>query len=535
MDTTSAQPRVSRRGYRMILMAIILFGALLRLYGLWVPSLWYDEGCTFAQSQSLTLSLDFINTETISDPPLPIAMTGLWKWILSHCSSLPPYSPTSDFLLHLLPCVLSILSLPLTYCAGKALLKNDAAAIIATFLCAISPFQIYYAQELKAYAHFLVVWLGAFYCFIKVLENDRPRHWIGMVLLQILSMYTHFFSVWNIFLFNLYFALMLFQHREKLVKWTLSQAVVLLFTLPMILLVYEWSFIFNSITLNSWSVRPDAKTAFITFKTFFAGYSASSLVYWPLFAMTAVLFLSGLFALRRKKSVVLMILLQTVFLILLNVLVWRMRNFPFYEHRVFIFAAAIVYMTVAYGIVALPHKVLRTGIVILICLFTFPALRDYYVQNLHPMQTHRMGVRYKVDNRDAAAYIASQWKPGDKVGHTSSFTLMPFRVYLPGAPQAFLRLSEEELFGFLASLPADKLWSRYGIAPVRAESFTQDAPRVWLVESWWEPRELAPSVLNLRGWFDTHFTRVSSQAFDGVTTYLYVRKPQSGAQPGPEH
>jgi hypothetical protein len=154
-----------------------------------------------------------------------------------------------------------------------------------------------------------------------------------------------------------------------------------------------------------------------------------------------------------------------------------------------------------------------------------PTLHDYYSQNLHPLQTHRMGVRYKVANRDAAAFIASQWREGDFIGHASHFTLFPFYHYLPNAPQSGLRLTEGELRGFLQALPNEALWERYHAVPVRAEQATKNAQRVWLVESWWEPFELPPQVLQLRDWLDSHFTRESSRAFDGVAVYLYVRSP----------
>jgi hypothetical protein len=52
------------------------------------------------------------------------------------------------------------------------------------------------------------------------------------------------------------------------------------------------------------------------------------------------------------------------------------------------------------------------------------------------------------------------------------------------------------------------------------------------VESWWEPFNPAPIALNIREWFDTHFIRVSSQAFDGIRVYLYVPNPQVSIQTG---
>ncbi len=525
MEDTAGQASVSRRRHACILIAIVLLGVLLRLHGLSTFSLWYDEGCTLMQSEQINLSFSFFNVDTISDPPTLAILVRLWQGILNYFPAVPPCSPCSDALLHLLPCLFSILTVPLTYFTGKVFLKKEVPALIAAFLCAVSPFQIFYAHELKAYSLYLAITLGALYCFLQILENGKPWHWIGLVTLQTLSMYTHFFAIWNIALFNLFFALTLFQRRGKILKWTVSQLVLVLLILPAVLLASQWAAIYNSITLNSWALRPDLKTAFLTLKTFFAGYGATSFAYWPLFLIGALLFLAGLVLLRRDKNTLLLAVLLTVFPIIANVIIWRMRNFPFYEHRIFIFSCIIVYYVTGLAIMALPHTLLRAGTLALITLCTVPLLQDYYHQNLHPMQTHRMGVRYKVDNRDAAAHIASRWKTGDMIGHASHFTLTPFRKYLPDARQVFLRLSEEELRGFVLSLPAENLWNRYGITPVPAESATKNATRVWFVESWWEPFQHPPSVLNLKAWFDAHFTLTDACVFDGVTVYLYSHNP----------
>ena len=534
MKNAALQKNAFSNRTRILLILIILLGAILRLHGLASRSIWYDEGCTIAQSKQIDLSFRFFNVDVISDPPVLAAMVHLWESLLAVlCPTLQHTDVAYDFLLRLLPCVFSIVTLPLIFVVCRLLTANDRAALLATLLAAISPFQVYYAQELKAYSVYLAVSLAAFICFLKALQEDRLRYWTGLVLLEAVSMYVHFFSVWNIALFNLYFLLTLpqgrffeaaAQHNRTLVKWTVAQAAVALLILPAVLFASQWSIILQSIP-NPWSVRPDAKSALITFKTFFAGYSADSRVYWPIFILTAILFLYGLFVLRRRKNSLLLILILTVLPIVANVIIWRAKHFPAYDYRIFIFSGALCYCVVALALVSLPWKLLRVGTALVLITLILATLHDYYAQNLHPLRTHRMGVRYKVANRDAAALIASQWREGDFIGHASHFTLFPFYHYLPNAPQSYLRLTEDELMGFLQSLPNEALWERYHAIPVRAEQATKNAQRVWLVESWWEPFELPPQVVQLRDWLDSHFTRESSRAFDGVTVYLYVRSP----------
>jgi len=259
MENAALQKNAFSNRTRILLILIILLGAILRLHGLASRSIWYDEGCTIAQSRQIDLSFRFFSLDVISDPPVLAAMVRLWESVLGLFPSLQPISVTYDFLLRLLPCVFSIVTLPLIFLVCRLLTANDRAALLATLLAAISPFQVYYAQELKAYSVYLAVSLAAFICFLKALQENRLRYWTGLVFLEALSMYVHFFSAWNIALFNLYFLLTLPRHNRKIIKWAAAQAIVALLILPAVLLAYQWSIVYESIS-NSWSLRPDAKS-----------------------------------------------------------------------------------------------------------------------------------------------------------------------------------------------------------------------------------------------------------------------------------
>jgi hypothetical protein len=424
----------------------------------------------------------------------------------------------------MVPCLFSIFTLPLIFLVCRALTRNVRASLIAVLIAAINPFQIYYAQELKSYSLYLMLALAAFYCFLKFLENGQARYCIGLTIIETISMYSHFFSVWNITLFNLFFLFTIRRNFSKLPKWIVSQGLMTILVLPAVLLAKQWAAIYES-TKNPWSARPDLKSAMLTFKTFFAGYDADARLYWCAFIFALVLFVYGLISLRRRKSDLALILMLTILPIAANVLIWRSRACSFYEHRVFIFSAAICYCVVAHAITSLPWKALRVVVLAAFCGIAAPLLRDYYSQNMHADKMHLMGARYKVQNREAAAYIYSCLQEGDFVAHASTFTLFPFYYYLPDAKQAALRLSEEELRGFLDGIPSDTLWRNYGALPVRAEQAVEGARRVWFVESWWEPFATPPIVIRMREWMDKHFICEESREFDGISVYEYLCDP----------
>lgn len=87
-------------------------------------------------------------------------------------------------------------------------------------------------------------------------------------------------------------------------------------------------------------------------------------------------------------------------------------------------------------------------------------------------------------------------------------------------------LQSRRVTGILRSYPNASLWRRTGFFPVRVESVTATAKRIWLVTSWWEPFELDPLSKQLRGWFDGHCLRTQRKPFDGLTVHLYENDPE---------
>jgi hypothetical protein len=354
------------------------------------------------------------------------------------------------------------------------------------------------------------------FCVVRALDTDRFRYWFGIPVFTTLSLYAHFFSVWSIGMVNLYFLLTVRRHWRKLGKWVVVQGAALVLCVPALFFILELSAIYES--FPPWFERPTVRSGFISFKTFFAGYSPNTVAYWGLFLLAGALFVGGLVALRKNRERLVLILLLTVLPIVGNVVVWRLRQFPFYEHRIFIFSAAVSYGVVAYGIRRLRPEVLKPIVVVVLCALMAPCLADYYAQRLHPLIAHRMGVRYKVAIREAAAYVAAHLDDGDLVGHSCNCTSFPFQYYLPGARQQTLCITKEES---LAGGPFTPVLTRYGIRPIEVETAIDDAKRLWLVESWWEPFDLPPNLLLLRARLDGHLIREDRQAFDGVTVYRY--------------
>jgi len=325
-------PRVPmQRRWSILLILILIAGAFLRFYHLASRSMWYDETQTLRIAGYVDRSLNIFRPDVHHEAPLLPFLVHFWYALVRAVPGVTAGSATCDYLLRLLPCVLGIVGIPLTFMACRSLLREDETALMAALFFAISPFQVYYAQELRAYSLYVALSLGALLCLIRALEEDRPWYWVGLATCLILSTYGHYFSVWNIAAFNLYFAATFKMHRKLLRRWLTCQFVVVVLCIPALILASRMDYFLGQ-AAEHWFPRPDLRTAFITFKNFFAGYSPNRVIYEALFLLCAVFLLLGLYTLRKRKDAFLLTAILAFAPIAGNLVVWRLRSYPFYTH-----------------------------------------------------------------------------------------------------------------------------------------------------------------------------------------------------------
>ncbi len=525
-DTRATQPSPGLKTLVSVLIAIVLLGAALRLYGLGARSLWYDEANTFRVSQQVWPLTQQFNPDNTVEPPLLITLTHLWYALAHTLTGLTPGSVTCDFFLRLLPCIAGILGIPLTFLAGRAILKDDTTALLGAFLFAISPFQIYYAQELRAYTLHVVFATGALVFLVKALDANQFRHWLGWTLCLAVGIYNHFVMVWVMAALNVYFVATLPWHYKRLKPWVLSNIAAIGLSIPALRLALAASTTYEQAGQH-WFPYPTLRIGLITFKDFFMGYSPNRIAYNAMLLLAGLLSLLGFFALRKRPRTVLLLAIAAFGPIAVTILYWRTSNFPYYVHRLMIFSAVPCYLLVAQG-TRLVRRRLFTAVALALCAgLMVLALADHYGNRIHPLWDHRIGVRHKVDCREAAQFIAERLSEDDVIGHCAGYTHAPFRYYLERFQprQRVLCFSQEGWQGVFGGYPNPSVYALVGLLPERIETFTASAPRVWLVESWWEPYDLDTEAELRVGWMDGHALRMMREPFEGLTVFLYRNAP----------
>ncbi|MFW6135616.1 MAG: glycosyltransferase family 39 protein [Chloroflexota bacterium] len=133
-------PRISFNPSRLALVAILVVAGFLRFYRLDAQSFWNDEGNAARIAER---SLDLIVEGAAGDihPPGYYLLLHYWRAAFGQ----------SEFALRSLSVVAGLGLVAVIYLLGRRL-YDETTGLIAAFLGAISPFAVYYAQEVRMYA-----------------------------------------------------------------------------------------------------------------------------------------------------------------------------------------------------------------------------------------------------------------------------------------------------------------------------------------------------------------------------------------------
>ncbi len=173
-----------RLGAKGTAVLLTLGAFILRVHGLDFQSLWRDEvdSIHFAtRDLSLVASMFLKEGE---NGPLYFALLRPWIYAVG----------SSDFALRYSSLFFGVLIVPLIFFLGKRL-AGDRVGLLGALLAGVSPYLIWYSQELKMYA--LIAFLSALSAsfLTSALLRNRWRYWIGFVVVTTLNLFCHLLAV----------------------------------------------------------------------------------------------------------------------------------------------------------------------------------------------------------------------------------------------------------------------------------------------------------------------------------------------------
>jgi mannosyltransferase len=164
---------------------LTLLAAALRLSTLDLQSLWYDEAFTpvHVLHPSLGATLRSV-VHTENTPPLWYILIWAWSRLFG----------TGAIALRLPSALAGVATVPVAWGTGREL-AGRRAALVAAGLVAVDPLFVWYSQEGRAYALFVLLAALAMLCFLRAESQPTPARLAAFAASGAAALLTHYFAV----------------------------------------------------------------------------------------------------------------------------------------------------------------------------------------------------------------------------------------------------------------------------------------------------------------------------------------------------
>ena len=211
----------SERFVKRSLVLMVLVGSFLRFYMLGSESIWLDEAASLQYAEENVLKLFSGEIHDPGNPSLYYLLLHFWIQLFG----------VGEVGLRSLSAVFGILGIPLIYMLGRKLFDAETG-LMAAFLLSVSSFHIYFSQEARMYSLAMFLTLFSALLFYRGLTESENIFWVGYVASSILSLYTHFMTVFILLSQAVFFIFFYWKHRSSLRIWLASQLSIALVFLP---------------------------------------------------------------------------------------------------------------------------------------------------------------------------------------------------------------------------------------------------------------------------------------------------------------
>ena len=168
---------------QILLVAVVVVGATIRLASLTTQSLWVDEATTVHEMHMSLGAL--LHTVRVGETTPPLYFLLAWTWAKLFGSG--------EMGLRLFSAFLGVGLIPLAYACGRELVSRRAGLVTAA-LVAVNPFMIWYSQEARSYALFAVFAAASFLFCARAWREPTNRSLGWWAVFSALAVLTHFFA-----------------------------------------------------------------------------------------------------------------------------------------------------------------------------------------------------------------------------------------------------------------------------------------------------------------------------------------------------
>lgn len=467
---------------------------ILRLFHLGAWSFWHDEALTILLARKPFPDLVAITAADVH-PPFYFLLVKLFLFL-----------GQSEFVVRLPSALCSAGAVVMLYLIGRDLF-DERVGLVSTFIMAVSPLQLFYAQEARMYAQLLLLTGCVVWAFIHALRDNRRRWWGLFIGAATLACYTAYFS-FPVFLAMVLYMLLVDRRREQILALGVSLLVVGVLYLP-------WLSVFSSQTravlASYWIETPPLLALLTTLDGFFVGISLPAVWIAISLAVTLFVFFAILNNVRHALSegssdspALWLLLLWLVVPLLGTYLISLFR--PLFQLRTVLTASLPVYLLVGWGLIRTPRPRLNQGLFAPTLIIMLLALFNFYFDPAYA----------KPPWREAAAYVRDQAQPGDVALHASDGSYLPFLVYDPTVPHVLLPGNAEIA---RINAPSQAIVTAVSAPKQEAAAAIQGYRRVWLVLGM---DQAIDYQLAQKDYFDRHYRLVDETHIGGIYILRYA-------------
>jgi hypothetical protein len=479
------------------LAAVLVIALALRLFRLEVHDFWYDE--VFAAMYTKFPSASW-------NPVLYWDILSAWAKTFG----------VSELSLRFLPMLFSFLTTVVVFLLGKELFDRKTA-LFSTWLIALSPFHLWYAQEARDYAMVVFVGTLASYVLFMALKQSSFKKWGAFVLLSLAGAYMNYFYLFLLAAQSLYvFYVSQFRIRKVFFPFLLVAAVYSL--RPVESLQGKFSAFLKGAL---WIPRPDWQSMPITLQDYLLGYNGTAFLY-TLASCAALAAFIHLFFIARKKKDMQPNISFCVFLFMipiLSVFLFSKLFFSVYLTRGLLLFSPYFYLLIAYAVMEWRREVRAVMAAILIGISSCGAYL-YFADHWYLPFEYHVGAYLKKPVRPVVDYLSAHVGENDIVALTS-LSMLPgivfysnerFQPYYLRSPQVLDIGQGRFMLSSNIYIPGDEI-------------INYKFEKLWVVfTDWGRVDQSDPNSALLREWLNEHLQLMSIHRMDGLQISSYRKK-----------
>lgn len=473
---------------------------------------WYDEIITLMQ-------IHHFNFSKVGNPPLYYAIIAGWVKIFGF----------SEFSLRFPSLLFSLACVPVTFLLGKELF-NKSAGLYASLIMALSPFQLWYAQEARSYS--IMLFFGVLSTYFEFLFINRRQnkflYWYAVFF--ILGLYVNPYYIFLVITqFICYFV---FLGRKCLAQMCI---ISLLITFSFIPFLKKFGIgIRPVLILKTWIPAPNWKSFLITIENFNLGYNSHLFTYFIFNILSLILFIAAIWFIKQKMVLRKGFIFCLIFFVLPPLLVFIFSKLfvSVYLDRGLIISTPYYYLILGLGISAFRKKIPKFCIIIFTFLLLLMGIYGFIKDWMPSKFSHHLGVPLKKPVKRIVEFIRENLGRGDIIAFTNDHIALPFIWYNQGKIFFFSPDRYEEKSGSYRFIFSQGSVTPSRMQPRKENSFNiplhktnkLEFEKLWVLSGDWQRSgNLNRNSILVKEWLDKNFKLELEREFNGAWVYRYAK------------